>query len=259
MADDAIIKIDGFDTTGMTIDEAIAKIRGQKGTTVILTIYRSGAIDFQDIPIVRDTIQMKTATYTTQERDGKTIGILTLNHVDENSYEETMELVHTILLDQPNGLILDLRNNPGGLLSECIKIASIFIDKGVIVSEQYSDGKTTPYQAVGEAALAQTPPLVVLVNEGSASAAEIIAGALQDNKRATLIGQTTYGKGSVQDYKEYADGSSLKLTVAKWLTPNGRTIDKIGITPDIEVELTAEDYLAGRDPQLDAAMDYLIK
>lgn len=259
LADDAIIKIDGTDTTGLTIDEAITKIRGPKGTTVTLTIYRNGDVDFKDIAIVRDTIQVKTATYATQERNGKTVGILTISHVDEKTYEETQTFVQTILLEQPAGLILDLRNNPGGLLSECIDLSSIFIEDGTIVSEQFSDGKVTTYDAVGDAALAEAPAMVVLVNEGSASAAEIIAGALQDYGRATVIGQTTYGKGSVQDYKEYSDGSSLKLTVAKWLTPHGRTIDKIGITPDVVVDLTVEDYIAGRDPQLDAALDYLTK
>lgn len=259
LADDAIIKIDGTETTGMTIDEAVTKIRGPKGTSVTLTIYRSGDVDFKEVSIVRDTIQIKTASYTTQERNGKTIGLLTISHIDENTYEEIREFVQTILLEQPAGLILDLRNNPGGLLSECIDIASLFIEDGTIVSEQFSDGEVTIYEAAGDAALAQSPAMVVLINEGSASASEIIAGALQDYKRATVIGQTTYGKGSVQNYKEYPDGSSLKITVAKWLTPNGRTIDNIGISPDVAVDLTVDDYLAGRDPQLDAAIDYLTK
>lgn len=256
-AGDIIVKIDGLDTNGMTVDEAITHIRGPKDTSVTLKIYRAGEVDFRDIIIVRDTIQLETVTYRVEERDGKRIGVISLNSIDQGSNQAFTEITHKILLDMPDSLILDVRNNPGGLLDEAIAISSHFIEDGIVVQERYSEDHIEKYEALGDATLADGPKLIVLVNDGSASAAEIIAGALQDNGRATLLGQTTFGKGSVQNYKSFPDGSSLKITVARWLTPNGRSIDHEGITPDLVVEWPRADYDAGVDTQLEAAIKEL--
>lgn len=254
---DVIVAIDDVETTGMSVDEAIQHIRGPKGTSVTLTIYREGATEFSDYTILRDTIDFPSVEYTTETRGDVTIGIIHLYHVDETSAEDTQAIINQVLLDQPTGLILDLRNNPGGVLDDAIDIASLFIDDGVIVSEQYSNQSIRSYQSSLNAMLADTPPVVVLVNGGSASAAEIIAGALQDYRRAYVIGETTFGKGSVQDYREFPDGSSLKVTSAHWLTPNGRTIEAIGIAPDLEI-MSVDDE-AKVDEQLEAAIEYLTK
>lgn len=247
LARDMIIQIDNVDTTGMSVDEAIALIRGEPGSTVTLTIYREGATEFIDTAIARAIIDVPSVKYEVMTANDQTIGVLHLYHVDETSADDMLSLLNQVLLDQPNGLILDLRNNPGGVLSEAIDITSFFVDKGVIVSEQYSNGTVRSYQSSVDPLLPKNPPLVVLVNGGSASAAEIIAGALQDYDRAIVMGQTTFGKGSVQDYREFPDGSSLKVTTAHWLTPLGRTIEDSGITPD---QMVDGDALA-------AAVEYL--
>jgi len=259
LPNDAIVKIDGTDTTGMTIDTALSLIRGDKGTVVKLTIYRSGDVSLTDVTITRDTITTSSVTYDLKDYQNKKVGIITLSHVDENSSKDFSKLVQQVLLDSPDGLILDMRNNPGGILTECVAIASNFITNGNIVTEQFSDGHSQDYPASGTAPLADQPKLIVLVNAGTASAAEIIAGALQDTGRAQVVGSTTFGKGSVQDFQTFSDGSSLKVTVAKWLTPKGRAIDKIGITPDVVVERTTADLQAGKDPQLDQALDLALQ
>jgi carboxyl-terminal processing protease len=161
------------------------------------------------------------------------------------------------MAQNPAGMILDLRNNPGGYLESGIAVASEFIDHGVITSEQSSDGTKTPYNA-NPGGLAITIPLVVLVNGNSASASEIVAGAIQDDGRGKLLGELTYGKGSVQQYFPLSDGGLARITVAKWLTPSGRTIDKKGLTPDQVVPLTQADVTAKKDPQLDAAVHLLL-
>lgn len=252
---DIIISIDGLDTTGMSVDEAIQHIRGPKGTSVTLTIYREGATEFTEYTIPRDTIDFPSVEYETQTKDDNTIGIIHLYHVDETSAEDMQAIMNQILLDQPTGLILDLRNNPGGVLSDAIDITSLFVDEGVIVLEQYSNESTRAYRSSVEAVLPHEPKLVALVNAGTASAAEIITGAMQDYGRAYVIGETTFGKGSVQDYREFPDGSSLKLTAAHWLTPLSRTIEDVGITPD-QVVLAVDDE-AKVDEQLEAAIEYL--
>ena len=161
------------------------------------------------------------------------------------------------MAQNPVGLVLDLRNNPGGFLNSGIAIASEFINHGVITSEKNSDGTITPYDAT-PGGLATTIPLVVLVNGNSASASEIVSGAIQDDGRGKLVGELTYGKGSVQEYFPLSDGGLARITVAKWLTPTGRAIDKIGLTPDVTVALTQADITAGKDPQLDAAVQLLL-
>ncbi len=256
-AGDNVISIDETDTYDMSLDEAVNLIRGERGTTVVLTIFREGDTDVQDIPIVRDTIKIPTVEYTTTSANNKNIAVITLSHFNSGASADFAEIANQVLRDNPDGLIVDLRNNPGGLLEESITISSHFISDGVIVSERFSDGSSRPYYTSNIGSFGDSIPVAVLINRGSASASEIVAGALQDYGKATIIGEQSFGKGSVQDYEVFEDNSSLKVTVAHWFTPNGRNIDEEGIQPDIEVVMTAEDYEADLDPQLDRAVEYL--
>ncbi len=257
---DMILKIDDLETTGLSVDEAIFKIRGAEGTDVKLTIYREGDTDLREVTVRRAKIDLPSSTYTTvQAASGEKIGVLTISTVNGNSAEDVRELLNSVVLEEPAGLILDLRNNPGGVLSDAIDITSLLIDSGVVVSEQFNDGTTRSYQTTGQPLLPNKPKLVVLINGGSASAAEIIAGALQDHNRAWLIGTTSFGKGVVQDVREFPDGSALKMTISSWLTPNGRTIQHTGIEPDQVVDYTAAESADTQDSQMQAAIDYLVK
>jgi carboxyl-terminal processing protease len=251
---DAILAIDGVDTAGMNLDYAIKLIRGAKGSTVTLIIKR-GEEDPQEIPIVRDVIQIDSVTWEIKEQDGQKIGYINITSFNDDTSSKFNQAVNEILLAQPAGLVLDLRNNPGGLLEQSIEISSRFISNGVVVYEEFSDGSKQEYKALGNPSL-QGIKTVVLINGGSASASEIVAGALQDYGLATLIGEKTFGKGSVQDLVDFNDGSSLKITVAKWFTPEGRCIQEKGIDPD---EVIEQDYDPNaEDKQLQRALDFLI-
>ncbi|MBI2415369.1 MAG: S41 family peptidase [Candidatus Kerfeldbacteria bacterium] len=258
LPNDIIVKIDGTDASRLTLDQAVNRIRGPKGTAVTLTIYHVGAVDTIDVTLTRDTIHYSGVRYETVDQAGQMIGLITLAHFNQNSSTEFANVAQQILLDQPAGLIIDLRNNPGGLLSESVAIASQFINEGTIVSEVYTDGRVQDHAATGHSLLTTITPVVVLMNQGTASAAEIVAGALQDYQRAYIIGEQSFGKGSVQEYQKFSDASSLKITVATWQTPLGHSIDQTGITPDSVVERTLTDYQANRDPQREAALNYLL-
>jgi carboxyl-terminal processing protease len=175
----------------------------------------------------------------------------------ENTATDFHNQLSQLMAQDPAGIILDLRDNGGGYLDAGVAVASEFIDHGVIVYEQYSDGTKTPSNAT-TGGIATSIPLVVLVNGNTASASEIVSGAIQDDGRGKLVGELTYGKGSVQNYFSLTDGGLARITIAKWLTPSGRTIDKKGLTPDVVVKLTQDDYNAGKDPQLDAAVQLLL-
>lgn len=251
---DFILSIDDVDTFGMSLDEAVSRIRGKDGTTVRLTVYREGDESTQDYEIIRSVIHVDSVKWSYDEANS--VATVEINQFIEDTQEELNTALNEIILKQPQGLILDLRNNPGGFLTTSIEVASKFINSGVIVSEQFSDGSTHDYPATGFPQLVDVP-MVVLVNGGSASAAEIVAGALQDYKRAILVGEKTFGKGSVQDFMQFSDGSILKVTVAKWLTPNGRSINHEGIVPDYEVKFTADNVNNDEDPQYDKALEVL--
>lgn len=250
MPGDYILKIDGKDTTDMLLDQAVALIRGEKGTPVVLTIYREGFKEAQDFQIIRDTIQVDSVKWKVFEEDG--LGYIELRHFNEKTLDLWNQAVNEMLMTGVKGIVLDLRNNPGGFLETAIEIASDWVKQGVIVSETGRLSVKQEYASSGIARLAGLPT-VVLINKGSASASEIVAGALQDYKKAKIIGKQSFGKGSVQDYQLLPDGSSIKLTIAKWFTPYGRQIQDNGILPDVEVELTQEDFNASRDPQLEVA------
>ncbi len=256
MAGDAIYAIDGVDTFGMSIDEAVSRIRGEKGTEVTLLIGREGEDELREIVIVRGTIVVESVRWETVESGDVTVGVISLYQFNETSGPAFDEAVQGILLEDPDGIILDLRNNPGGFLDTAVDVAGEWVMRDVVVMEKFSDGSTRNYMSDGNARFADLPT-VVLVNGGSASASEIVAGALQYHGKATIVGEQTFGKGSVQDYMEFEDGSALKLTIALWLTPGGQSIEQEGITPDETVELTAEDFDNDLDPQYDRALEII--
>jgi len=248
-ANDAILAINDEDTTGMSVETAVGKIRGPKGEALTLTIKREAA-EPQAVTIIRDTITVASVTWNDLP-DG--LVQIVLSRFSQDTQGLFNEAVQHVLESGATGVILDMRNNPGGYLDTAVGIAGQFLGDQPIVLEQFRAGDPQVYNGGSANARLLDMPLVVLVNGGSASAAEIVAGALQDYERAAIIGETTFGKGSVQDLKDFPDGSSLKLTVAQWLTPDGRSISQTGITPDRVVELTEDDYTNDRDPQLDAA------
>jgi len=252
---DKIYAIDGQSTAGLAVDEAVSKIRGPKGTEVTLTIFRDGFEQPKDFKIIRQVILVKSVR--TEMRDDGIFVVIITNFNDDTS-TLFKQAVQKAVAANPKGLILDLRNNPGGYLETAIDVASEWIDKGIIVTEQFSPEKKNEYLNRGRARLKDFPT-VVLVNQGSASASEIVAGALKDYKQATIIGKKTFGKGSVQTLEDLQDSSSVKITVAKWLTPAGYNINGQGIAPDIEVDLTADDYEKNKDPQMDKAVEILSK
>lgn len=255
MAGDAILAIDEVDTYNMSTDEAVRRIRGPKGEEVVLTIGRKGA-EIQDIPIIRDTIRVESVRWRLEERDGLRIGLIEIFHFNEATMPIFEEAIQSLTLENPDGLILDLRNNPGGFLDTAVDVAGEWVQQDVVVQERFSDGSTRNYNSNGNSRLTDLST-IVLVNGGSASASEIVAGALQHYGKGFILGEPTFGKGSVQDYVEFDDGSALKLTIALWLTPSGLSIEKEGITPDELVELTVEHFNADQDPQMDRAVELL--
>lgn len=250
---DKIYFIDGVETTNMTVEEAVMRIRGDKGTTVVLTVSRDGLAELQDISIVRDEIVIDSVSYEIRS-DG--IAVIEIFFFNEDTVGLFNGAVKEILTQDVEGVILDLRSNPGGLLTAAVEVASEWVGSEVVVIQDVR-GEQNGLVGLDPAWLAGLPT-VVLVNQGSASGSEIVAGALQDYDLATLVGMTTFGKGSVQDYQELPDGSAIKITVAEWLTPNGRSINEQGIEPDIEIDYTIEDYYAGADPQLAKAVEVIL-
>jgi carboxyl-terminal processing protease len=251
-AKDLVLKIDGVTTEDMRLDEAVNRIRGEKGTIVTLNVFREGVEETFDVDVTRDTIQVKSVTW---EMKDDNIAYIRMTNFNTDTAGLFKQFQKEIIAQDPSGIIFDLRNNSGGFLQTSIEVASAWIEDGVIVSEKSMDGEKS-YSNVGRA-IFKGIPTVVLVNGGSASASEIVAGALQDYKFGYIIGSQSFGKGSVQVLEDLKDGSSLKFTIARWYTPNDRSIDEDGITPDEEVELTAEDFSEDKDPQMDRALEYL--
>ncbi len=251
-AGDKIYAIDGESTADMAVDEAVRKIRGSRGTTVTLTISHDGMEKAKDVIITRATIVVKSVK--AEEKDG--VYVVKISDFGGDTVDLFNNEVIKILEKNPKGIILDLRNNPGGYLDAAIDVTSEWIDKGIVVAEKFSEDKKIDYEARGRARL-KDYKTVVLVNKGSASASEIVAGALKDYGKAAIIGEKTFGKGSVQAMDSFTDGSSVKITVAKWLTPKGSYINETGIEPDVVVEMTDEDYNADKDPQMEKAMEVL--
>jgi len=253
-AGDRIYAIDGESTLGMNVDEAVKKIRGDKGSEVILTVIRDGEDRPLEISIIRGVIVVKSVKSEILDND---VLLITISNFNDDTLSLFRDTLQTALLNNPKGIILDLRNNPGGYLDTAVAVASAWVPEGPIVVEQFGAGRREEYFALGGAPL-QNIKTVILINGGSASASEIVAGALRDYKKATLVGEKTFGKGSVQGLRDLSNGSSLKVTVAQWLTPGGDYINDKGIEPDVAVELTMEDVNAERDPQLDKAIDLIL-
>lgn len=257
-AGDSLVKIDGEITEGMGVDEAVKRIRGTKGTEVKLTFFREGATELLEIPVIRDTINIPTSKI--EERDG--VYIITLYNFSALSEARMQEALRTFMQSGKTKLIIDLRGNPGGYLQSAVNIASYFLPVGkVVVRESYGEGEEEDlFRSIGrDLHQYRDFKTVVLIDGGSASASEILAGALREHDVATLIGNTTFGKGSVQELVEMDSGASLKVTIARWLTPLGHSISESGLEPDIKVEVTDEDRKAGKDRQMEAAIEFLNK
>ena len=253
---DIILAIDGQDTSSIASAAAAALIRGEEGSEVVLNVYTKGSDAAREIKIIRQKIDIPSVIYNMEDD----IAIVKITHFNDDTDERFEKVAQQILKDNPSGLIVDVRNNPGGFLNIAVEIASYWLEPGqVVVRETFSDKrKDQDYSSVKRSSLAHLKT-IILVNEGSASASEIVAGALQDYKLAKVVGMVTFGKGSVQQLIDLEDKSSIKLTVARWLTPNGRTIEGQGISPDYEVDLTVEDYENERDPQLDKAKELILE
>ncbi|HJX37552.1 MAG TPA: S41 family peptidase [Anaerolineae bacterium] len=252
---DIVLEVEGTETRSLELEQAVGEIRGPAGTPVRLLVQRAGLAEPFEVELLRAEIEIPSVEY--EMLDGG-IAYLKLNEFRANAPQQVHITLEELLRQGPNSLILDLRDNPGGLLSSSIEIASEFVAEGVIALEKGSNGLDEQHLARGDG-LATEIPLVVLVNDGTASASEIVAGAIRDHERGVLIGETTLGKGSVQSPVDLSDGSHLRLTIAHWFTPNGQLIQGHGLAPDIEVPLTEEDLANERDPQLDRAIAYLLE
>ncbi|TXI33775.1 MAG: S41 family peptidase [Candidatus Moraniibacteriota bacterium] len=254
---DKIVKIDDVASSGYSLDEAVKRIRGAKGTSVKLTIFREGDEETRDITVERGIISVKSVRSETKEGN---IAYIRVSRFGEDTDALFTEAVKKAASDQSKGVIIDLRSNPGGFLDTAVEMASFMLPSGqIVVIEEDGAGKRKELKARGGDILSALPT-VVLINEGSASASEILAGALRENRdNVTLIGKKSYGKGSVQELIPVGKDTAVKITVARWLTPEGHQINKAGISPDIEVGMTAEDRENKRDPQLDRALEELRK
>lgn len=254
---DQIVAIDGEDMTGVAAEVARLKVLGPAGSTVRLTVQRENSNELLEFEIVRARITIASASGEMLENNIAYVQVTTFGS------KTTPELIATLkelMAQNPKGIILDLRNNGGGFLQTSVEVASQFMEEGVVLYEQYGDGSRDTFTVIPNGLATNSDiPMLVLVNEGSASASEIVAGALQDVGRAKLVGTLTYGKGSVQNWIPLSDNNgAVRVTIAKWLTPNEKTIHELGLTPDYPVEMTLEDRQAGRDPQLDRAIEILL-
>jgi carboxyl-terminal processing protease len=255
---DKVIAIDGEDMTGIDGNLVIRRVLGPAGTQVNMTIRRDGPEGSE--PQIFE-VEITRAKITVPSLDGEimegNIAYIRLFNFADNTAPELREELQALLEQNPDGLILDLRNNGGGFLTTAIEVTSEFIGEGVLMVEIFGDGRREVYEAIS-GGLATDIPLVVLINEGSASASEILAGAVQDYQRGTLVGVTTFGKGSVQTWVPLSqEQGAIRVTIARWLTPKERQIHGVGLAPDVVVELTEEDIAAERDPQLEQALELL--
>jgi carboxyl-terminal processing protease len=250
---DVIVSINGTTTSGMSIDDAVSKIRGKKGTQVTLKVVRNKT-DQQSFTITRDDI--KVPSVTSKILDGN-IGYLQVSQFSDDTSDLALKAAQDFKNKNVKGMILDMRGDPGGLLTAAVDVSSLWLPQGdTILQEKRGDTVISTLQATGNDPLLGIPT-AVLIDEGSASASEITAGALHDNKVATLFGVKSYGKGSVQQIIQLPGGTEMKVTIARWYRPNGQNIDKKGITPDHEVKLSEDDIKNGNDPQKDAAIQFI--
>lgn len=279
-AGDLILKIDDKDTTNLSLPEAVSMIRGNKGTAVKLNIFSEGDSKPKDVSLTRDTITVKSVAVenkttkpagSTQAnsdvnnggtaedpnskttKSGKNVAYIRMTSFGEKTKDEWDKAVSDALTKAPQGVIVDVRNNPGGFLDAAVYIASEFLESGPIVIQQDYQGHKLVQNVIRPGKFLKIP-VVILINKGSASASEILAGALQDRKRATIVGEQSFGKGTIQSAEDLPQGTGIHITTAKWLTPNERWIHTIGLTPDIKVDMGDK---PGTDPQLDKALEVL--
>ena len=250
---DRILEIDGETTEGISMIEAVLKVRGEPGTVVRLRVLHEGEDTPQDFEITREEIDIETVL--PKILDGN-IAHIEINHFSSRTKSEIVSTLEDIAVDELSGIILDLRDNPGGVLKAAVSVASQFLDQGVVTFVVDGEGNEDPWE-VEEGGLAIDVPVVVLVNGNSASASEVVAGALQDYERAVIIGTKTLGKGSVNHFRQLSDGSAIYITSARWLTPDKHQIEGQGIIPDEIVEITEDDVEQGLDPQLERAVEYI--
>lgn len=255
LSGDSILKINSQSTQDMSLEEAVLAIRGEKGTEVTLVIARDGVEEVMDIKITRDTIKLPTIS---SELKNGSIGYVKLHSFSTNVVSEFENAVKQLKSKGAKKFILDLRNNPGGLLDAAVEISSSFLSKGeLVLIENFGNGDgKKEYRSSGKRLL-QDIPVVVLINEGSASASEIVAGSVLGKEKIKIVGKKSFGKGSVQELIDLRDGTFLKVTIAKWLTPNEQSIQDNGIEPDITIEITKEDAEQNKDPQLDKALEII--
>lgn len=252
-AEDVIVKVDGTDTRGMTTTEVVALIKGEEHTEVVLTIYRKGEPDYLEVPVTRRKVEAPTVEYEMLEDGMAYIVIAQFDTVTVDQFAEKLEQARS---EGMKGLIIDLRGNPGGTLYSAVEIARMILPEGLIVYMEDKNGEREEYSCDGKQQL--EVPLVVLVDDNSASAAEILSGAVKDYGIGTLVGTKTFGKGIVQKVFGITDGSGVKLTISHYYTPKGNDIHEVGIEPDVEVELDVDKYVEdGSDNQLECAKEIL--
>ncbi len=253
---DIIVKIDDKSTADMSVEEAVTLIRGKRGTDVKLGIFREDWAVVRDITITRGTIKVESISWELKEGN---VAYINIHQFDQQLSGDFKKVALEILQSPAKNIVLDLRNNPGGYLETCQEIAGWFLKAGQVVTiEDFGQGKQQQlFNAEGNGAFAEYP-MVVLMNKGSASASEILAGALRDNRDIQLVGEKSFGKGSVQEMITLQDGASLlKVTIAKWLTPKGSSISEVGLDPDVKLEITDADIAAEKDPQLQKALEII--
>ncbi len=255
---DTIIEVDGADVTGETLSEVVSRIRGEKGTQVELIIVRKGEGEPLTLAITRGEISVPSVEYDVKETASGSVGYLALNQFGEDTMQEAHQALRSFQGKDLRGIVLDLRYNGGGYLEGAVELTSLFLQQGKVVTVKRRGSSNGESHYVYGRPLFSEIPLTVLVNEGSASASEIVAGALQAADRAVIIGKQSFGKGTIQEVLDLPGGSSLRVTTAKWFTPDGKDLSAGGIVPDIDVDRTREDREAERDPQLAAALEWLL-
>lgn len=256
LARDVIIKVDDVDITNLRLDEVVGKIRGPKGTAVSITVVRQKENEPLTVSVIRDAIHIPSVESKIVQNTKGSIAVVALNQFGDDAIPEITKAIGALPKDI-KGFVLDLRFNGGGYLEGAVDLVSIFQKTGRVVSVERRDQPSEVHNVTGKTLLPDLP-MVVLINGGSASASEITAGALKDNDRAKIIGMQSFGKGTVQEIIDLPGGSSLRVTTAKWLTPSGHDLAKKGITPDIVIDRTPDDVRAEKDPQLDAAITWLL-
>lgn len=252
---DIIVEIDGKSTSGLNVAEAVTKIRGPKGTKVSLRILRDKNQDLT-FDITREDIKIPSVKYEILEGN---VGYMQISQFSEDTAELATKAAEEFKSKGVKGVVLDLRGNPGGLLSSSVEVASLWLPKGATVLQEKRGGLVVATELANGNDILKGVPTAVLINEGSASASEIMAGALKDNKVATLFGAKSFGKGSVQQMQQLPGGGELKVTIARWYRPSGENIDKKGIKPDTEIKMAEDDYKNNLDPQKDAAVNFVRK